>query len=65
MRSFEEMSYHQISERLVKVLCHKTQSTNPTFFRILAAYYFCKVASMMRAHVKTPDRGSIPINLSF
>ena len=63
MRSFEEMSYHQISERLAKVLCHKTQSTNPTFFRILAAYYFCKVASMMRAYVKTPDRGSIPINL--
>ena len=63
MRSFDDMSYHQVSERLAKVLCHKTQSTNPSFYRILAAYYFCKVASMMRAHIKTADQRCVPINM--
>ena len=63
MRSFETMSYHPTSEKLVKVMCNKTQTTNPNFFRILVAYYFTKVASMMRANIKTCDRGTIPINM--
>ena len=63
MRSFEAMSYHPTSEKLVKVMCNKTQTTNPNFFRILVAYYFTKVASMMRANIKTLDRGCIPINM--
>ena len=41
----------------------KTQSKNTHFFRVLVAYQFGKLASMMRANLETPDRGIIPINI--
>ena len=63
MKSFDEMSHHPMSEKLVDVLCEQTENTNPMFFRILVAYYFSLVASMMRASVTTLDRGEIPINM--
>lgn len=63
MRSFDEMDYHPTAEQLVKVLCEKTQNENPLFFRVLVAYYFSLVASMMRATIETHDRGPVPINL--
>ena len=47
MKSFEEMQHHPMSEKLVGVLCEQTENTDPTFFRILVAYYFSLVASMM------------------
>lgn len=63
MKPFEEMQHHPMSEQLVEVLCEQTENTDPTFFRILVAYYFSLVASMMRAKVMTQDRGEIPINM--
>ena len=63
MKTFDEMQHHPMSEKLVGVLCEQTENTNPTFFRLLVAYYFTLVASMMRARVMTQDRGEIPINL--
>lgn len=63
MKTTEEMAHHPMSEKLVNVLCEQTESTNPSFFRLLVAYYFGLVASMMRASIKTLDRGEIPINL--
>jgi hypothetical protein len=63
MKAFEEMQHHPMSEKLVSVLCEQTENTDPTFFRILVAYYFSLVASMMRAKIMTQDRGEIPINL--
>ena len=63
MKPFNEMQHHPLSEKLVNVLCEQTENTNPMFFRILVAYYFSLVASMMRATVMTLDRGEIPINL--
>lgn len=63
MIPFEDMNYHPDSERLVKILCDKTQNQNPLFFRVLVGYYFSMIASMMRTTIKTPDRGSIPVNM--
>ena len=63
MKSVDEMQHHPMSERLVNVLCEQTESTNPNFFRLLVAYNFSLIASMMRASIKTLDRGEIPINL--
>lgn len=63
MKPIEQMEHHPMSERLVKVLCEQTQNNDPMFFRIQVAYYFSLVASMMRASIKTLDRGVIPINL--
>lgn len=63
MKPIEEMEHHPDSERLVKILCDKTQNPNPLFFRVLVGYYFSMIASMMRTTIKTPDRGSIPVNM--
>lgn len=63
MKTFDEMQHHPMSEQLVNVLCEQTENTNPVFFRILVAYYFSLIASMMRAKVITQDRGEVPINL--
>lgn len=63
MKSFDEMEYHPLSEKLVHVLCAKTQNSNPLFFRVLSGYYFCLIASMMRCSIGTHDRGDIPVNM--
>lgn len=63
MRTFEEMSYHPAAERLVEILCNKTQNGNPLFFRVLVGYYFSVIASMMRVQINTHDRGDIPVNM--
>ena len=63
MKAYEDMSYHPDSERLVQILCTKTQNDNPLFFRVLVGFYFCQVASMMRVKISTHDRGEIPVNM--
>lgn len=63
MKTFDEMEYHPTSEKLVEILLEKTQSDNPLFYRLLVGFYFCQIASMMRAIIATPDRGDIPINM--
>ena len=63
MLSVEEMEYHPTSEKLVSILCGKTQNTNPLFFRVLVGYYFCMVASEMRCTIATHDRGDVPVNM--
>lgn len=63
MKSFDEMEYHPTSEKLVQILCSKTQNSNPLFFRVLVGYYFSLAASMMRTTIATHDRGDIPVNM--
>lgn len=60
---FSNYTHNATSEELVGVMSKKTQSTNLHFFRILTAYYFSKLASMMRTNIKTHDRGVIPVNM--
>lgn len=57
-----KQDYHPLSEELVKVLQQMTQNDNPDFFRIIIAFYFGVVASMMRTTIETQDKGSIPVN---
>lgn len=63
MKTIDEMDYHPASEKLVGILCSKTQNSNPLFFRVLVGYYFSLVASMMRTTIATHDRGDIPVNM--
>jgi hypothetical protein len=62
MKDFAAMEYNPTAEKLVEVLCKKTQNDNPLFFRVLVGYYFSLVASMMRCSVITHDRGDIPVS---
>ena len=63
MFDVESLEYNPTAEKVVDILCKKTQSDSPLFFRVLVAYYFSKVASMMRCKIATPDRGVIPVNM--
>lgn len=63
MKPYEDMAHNPLSEQLVQVLCNKTQSDNPLFFRVLVAYYLAKVVGTMRPEIKTLDRGTIPVNM--
>lgn len=63
MRDFTKLTDHPVLERMVDIICRKTQNENRNFFRIEAAYFLAKMASMMRAQILTKDRGRIPVNL--
>ena len=63
MRDLSSLKFHPTSESLVEVLCDRTQNRNPLFFRVQVAYYFAKIASMMRTVIDTKDRGIIPVNV--
>jgi len=63
VKNYEDMQYFPAVKKLADVLCAKTQSTDPLFFRIMVSYYFAKVASMMRCNIKTLDRGDIPVSM--
>lgn len=63
MLTYEEMEHNPVLEDITQILCSKTQNDNPLFFRVLVAYYFGLIASMMRTNIITHDRGEIPINI--
>ena len=63
MKKVEEMEYFPMVDKVAEILMTKTRSSDPLFFRVMVSYYLAKVASMMRATVKTVDRGNIPISL--
>lgn len=63
MINLEGVTHHPAIEEIVEVLCNKTQNTDRGFFRTEVAYYLCKMASNMRAHMSTKDRGLIPVNM--
>jgi hypothetical protein len=63
MKDLTNLPYFKSSEDVVNILRAKTQNEDSHFFRILVAYYFCKVAAIMRCSINTNDRGNIPINM--
>lgn len=63
MKDLETLDYHPVADKLVDILCQKTQSSNRLFFHVLVAYYFSKVSSMMRTTIKTHFQGDIPTNM--
>lgn len=62
MRDLSQLDFNPIQERVTEILMAKVQNDTPSFFRIMVAYQFSKVASMMRAKVNLPGKGDIPIN---
>lgn len=56
--------HHAIMEEVVDTLCTMTQNKDPRFFRVIAAYFFAKMASSMRARIITPiSLDDIPVNV--
>lgn len=63
MRDLNTLGYHPTQEDIVKILSTHTQNSDPGFFRLLTAFYFGLLASMMRTHVFVPGTGRVPINI--
>lgn len=63
MKSVEDMEYHHTMEKVVDVICEKTQNPSRLFFRVQVSFYFAMIASMMRTKIATLDRGDIPVNM--
>ena len=63
MKPVSEMAYHPLSEKVVDILCTKTQNEERLFFRVVLAYYWAQMASSMRATIHGYDRGDLPINI--
>lgn len=56
--------YHPTSERLVDILCAKTQNQERLFFRVLLAYYWGVLASQMRTNIRGfGGKSAIPVNI--
>lgn len=64
MKLVTDMNYFPMQEKLVDILCQRTENNDRHFFRILVAYYFSKVSSMMRAVIDDgTDKEGIPTNM--
>jgi len=63
MKDLTQVPYFTPVQKLSDILCAKTQTDDPLFFRISVSYYLAKVASMMRCNIKTLDRGLIPVSM--
>ena len=63
MKPVEEMEFYAPAEKIVEILCKKTQNTDPLFFRISTSFYLTKIASMMRAKVLLLGKDAIPVNM--
>lgn len=54
--------FNDIQEKIVDILCRRTQNSDRKFYRISTALYLTEMASNMRAYLVTKDRGSVIIN---
>ncbi len=64
LKDLNEVAYHPTSEKILDVLRKKTQNTeSDLYFRVLTSFFFAQMSSSMRAHIKTPHRGTLPINI--
>lgn len=63
MRELDTLTFHPTAEKIVKILCQKTQIKNPVFFRILVTYYIARAAAMMRVKIATKFAGTLPVNV--
>lgn len=63
MIDLSNVKYAPVIEEITDVLCNKTQNVDKGFYRVEVAYFLAKMASSMRASIKTKDRGVVPVNV--
>lgn len=59
----ENQPHHPAMSDLVDLLCHRTGNVNRDFFQAEVAYFLGLIPSSMRAKIKSPERGIIPVNI--
>ena len=63
MIPYDSLQYHTASEKIVRVLCDRTQSQEPHFFRLMVANYFAMAAASMHTMIMMPEGNKIPVNM--
>lgn len=65
MLDYEKFQHNPTSERIVNAIAAPLGTTELSFFRVHAAYYFCQMASSMRAAYFDPGAHTVsrPINM--
>ncbi|QPG06988.1 DUF3987 domain-containing protein [Salinimonas marina] len=59
----ERITYHPVAEKLAQHLCAYCENDTPEFFRVITSYFLGKIASQMRATIKTHNQKPLPINI--
>lgn len=54
--------HHPLQEQIVQILKDRVENSDEAMFRAITAYQFTKMATTMRAQVRTEHQGDIPIN---
>jgi len=62
MKAFQDMEYFPLAEKIVDVICNRTQNYDPTFFRLSTNFYLTTLASMMHCSIRLYTKDIIPIN---
>lgn len=57
------VTHNRYVEEITQLLCNRTQNLDTSFYRVEAAFFLTKMASSMRATVRTKHRGDIPVNM--
>ena len=52
LRSLDSVPHNPTIEKIVEIICDKTSNRDRSFFRVVAAYFFAKMAASMRATLK-------------
>ena len=59
----KKIHFHPTAEKIAQHLCGHCENDSPTFFRVITSYFLGKVASQMRATIKTHNSKNLPINI--
>jgi len=59
----DQMTFHPMAEKLVTLLCDKTDNPNRLFFRVIVGYFFCMAAAQMRINIATKGNGDLPVSM--
>lgn len=59
----ENTPHNTAMQELVDLLCHRTGQVNRDFFQAEVAYFLGLIPSSMRAKIRSPERGLLPVNI--
>lgn len=62
MVDLTSVKHHRSVEDLAQVLCARVGKNDPSYFRLIVAYYLSQVAATMRARIRAQDIREIPVN---
>ena len=63
MINLNQIQHNPMLEELVDIVCNKTNNFDRNYYRQVAMFFLGTVSTCMRAHIKSKDRGIVPLNI--